>query len=160
VLFVRAGDNERQPADREPVQVVVAYRRAPQAQCAQRGLAHVALGGEAVHEEAVGHLAGHLRHSGSDTSQDDRRIAIRAEPGVEERRHQCVRVKLTDEIQQLPGGPAVDLAHREHIFPHPVGRRGPRHREPLGDTWLDLRAHPEQESATRIQLKVVGHQRH
>jgi len=96
----------------------------PTAARPKRGLAHVALGGEAVHEEAVGHLAGHLRHSGSDTSQDDRRIAIRVEPGVEERRHQCVRVKLTDEIQQLPGGPAVpDLAHREHVFSHPVCRR-------------------------------------
>ena len=51
----------------------------------QRGqghLAQVALGGEAVDEEPVGHLAGHLGHELADGGQQDLGVAVRLAPGL------------------------------------------------------------------------------
>ena len=67
-----------------------------------RDLAQVPLGGEAVADEAVAHLAGHLGHQLADAGEEDLRQAEPVEVGrrrSEERRHQRVRVELAAELE-------------------------------------------------------------
>ena len=128
LVFVGTGDDERQPADLEPVEVVLAGRGPSFSQRRQRHLPQIALGGEPVQEEPVGHLTGHPRHLRPHSGEDHRRVAERVGPGVEERGHQGVAVVLADEMQFLADGPAVpNRPHRKDELAHALGRGGPRH---------------------------------
>jgi hypothetical protein len=116
----------------------------------QGDLAHVALGGEAVGQKAVGHLAGHLGHELAHPGQEDRRRAVGVRSGVEERGHEGVGVEVAPEgqlgavVPRRPDGP-----HGLDELAHPGGGVRPRHRVPLGDVGLDLRAQAEHEPAFR-----------
>ena len=132
-------------------------------QCRQAHLAQVALGGEAVHQEAVADLARHLGHELAHGGQQDLGVAVRVRPRVEEGRHQGVRVELAAEGERLAGLPRLpDGPDGQNELPHPGRRVRPRHGEALGDVRLDLAAHAEHEAALAQQLQVVGQdgQRH
>ena len=82
--------------------------------------------------------------------------AVGARAGIEERRHQRVPVELAAEVERralVPGRP--DRPDREHELAHALDRLRPRHREPLLDVRLDLRAEPETEASVRRELQVV-----
>ena len=109
----------------------------------QAHLAQVALGGEAVDQEAVAHLARHLGHELADRGQQDLGIAVGVRARVEEGRHEGVGVELATEgsacspvVPRRPDGPdgQDELAHARR-------RVRPRHGEALGDVRLDLAAH-------------------
>ena len=123
----------------------------------------VALGGEAVAEEAVGHLAGDLGHQLADAGEEHLRVAVRVRARVEERRHQRVGVEVAAEVELGAVVPAVpDGADGQDHLAHAGRRVRPRHREALGDVRLDLRAEAEHEAAPGLRLQVVGRvgQRH
>ncbi len=82
--------------------------------------------------------------------------AVRVRPGVEERGHQRVPVELAAEVELRAVVPArPDRPDREHELTHALDRVRPRHREPLLDVRLDLRAESEPEAAVRRELEVV-----
>ena len=89
----------------------------------QRGhgdLAQVPLGGEAVAQEPVGHLAGHRRHRLAHPGQQHPGCAVRVGPRVEERRHQRVLVELAAELQLGAVVPAApDRLQRQDELAHP-----------------------------------------
>ena len=76
----------------------------------QRDLAHVPLGGERVQDHAVGDLARDLGHEVADRGEHHLRRAVRVRAGVEERRHERVRVELAREVELLPPFHAAQIA--------------------------------------------------
>ena len=123
----------------------------------QGDLAQVALGGEAVAQEPVAHLAGDLGHQLADPGQGDLGVAVRVGAGVEERRHQGVGVEVALEVELgavVPRRP--DGADRQDHLAHACGRVRPRHREALRDVGLDLAAQAEDEPALGRRLQVPG----
>ena len=52
-----------------------------------------------MHQEAVGHLARHLGHVLADAGQQDLGVAVGVLAGIEEGRHQRVRVELAPEVE-------------------------------------------------------------
>jgi hypothetical protein len=120
-------------------------------------LAHPALGGEAVAQEAVGDFARHPRHGVAHPGEQDLRRAVAVRPGREHRGHERVLVVLALKAQLLarlpasPGGP-----HGQHELAHLGDRAAPGHREPAGDVRPDLRAEAEHEPAAGQPLQVMG----
>ena len=108
-------------------------------------------------QEAVADLARDLGHELAHGGQQDLGVAVRVRPGVEEGRHQGVRVELAPEGERLAGLPRLpDRPDGQNELPHPGRRVRPRHGEALGDVRLDLAAHAEHEAALAQQLQVVG----
>ena len=156
LLLGGAGDDERRPGDLDVGQRAARLGRAP-LERGQRDLAEVALGGEAVAQEAVAHLAGHLGHQLADAGQEDLGVAVRVRARVEERGHQGVRVEVALEVELgavVPRRP--DGADGQDHLPHAGGGLRPRHREALRDVRLDLAAEAEDEAAAGRGLQVPG----
>ena len=156
LLVVRSGHDEQRARDLE--------RRAVAARGLQAALdrghghfLHVALGREAVDDDAVGDLARDLRHHLADRGEEHLGRAVRIRRRREERRHQRVAVELAFEFEGrlvVPRRP--DRLQREDVLAHAAGRVRPRHREALLDVRLDLRPEAEDEPAVRRLLQVVG----
>ena len=90
LLLVRAGDDERRPRDLEALDRLARLRPAALDR-GQRDLADVALGREAVEDEAVGRPRPRPRSSARrPPARNTFGVAVRVRPWVEERRHQRV----------------------------------------------------------------------
>ena len=108
-------------------------------------------------EKAVAHFPCRLRHQFADTGQEDFRFPVGVRPGIEERRHQSVRVEVAPEGKFRAVVPAVpDRVHRHHKFAHSGGWRTPWHGEALFDMGFDLRTEAQNHSALRQPMDVVS----
>jgi hypothetical protein len=87
LLLVAPHHHEHRAGQLEAVERLADLLAAAQ-QGRQRDLTGVALGGEAVADEAVAHLARGLRHEGADTGEEDLGVAVGVGTRVEERGHQ------------------------------------------------------------------------
>src|SRR3954453_12029103 len=110
-----------------------------------------------MHDQADAHFAGDAGYVRSDGSEVHPRRAEGIRAGVEHRRHQRVLVELAAKVERLafvPGGP--DRPQSEHVLTH--ARRGPTpwHRVAVLDVRPDLTAEPEDETALRVELQIVG----
>ena len=122
----------------------------------ERHLAQVALGGERVHQQAVGDLPGHRGHGLPDRGEEDPGRAARRGRRREERGHQRVGVEVTAEAQFGPVVPRrPDRPHGHDELPHARGGMAPGHREPPLDVRLYLAAQAEDEPPVRIGLQVM-----
>src|SRR5207302_5747091 len=81
LLLVRAGDDERRAGDLEALHRL-ARLGATALEGGNRHLAEVALGREAVAQEAVTRLAGDLGHQSPNPGEEDERRAVRVRPRV------------------------------------------------------------------------------
>ena len=81
LLLVGAGDDERWADDLEALHRLAGLGPAA-LERRERDLAQVPLGGEAVAEEPVAHLAGDLGHQLADTGEEDLRHADAVEVGA------------------------------------------------------------------------------
>jgi hypothetical protein len=110
-----------------------------------------------VAQHAVGNLASDRGHPLANRGQPHLGRAVRIRAGIEERRHQRVRVEVTTKVQLgalTPGCP--DRPGGQHELAHAGGRGRPRHAEAAGDVGGDLRAEAEQQPALGQQLDLVG----
>ena len=73
-------------------------------------LPQVALGGEAVGQQAVGHLAGHLGHLLADGGQEDPGVAEGVRTRIEHRGHQGVPVEFAAEVKRLASAQLAQMA--------------------------------------------------
>ncbi len=121
-----------------------------------RHLPEVALGSKAVDQDAVGDLSGHPRHVLTHRGQEHFGHAMLVRARIEERRHQRVGVEITPKVELGAVLPAVpDRPHGGDELPHSRRRVRPRHRVPLLDVRLDLRAQPEQKTASGVGVQVA-----
>ena len=125
-------------------------------QSGQRDLAKVALGGERVHQQTVGDLAGHRGHGLPDRGEEDPGRPARCRRRGEERGHQRVLVEITPEAQLRPVVPGrPDRAQRHDELPHARCRVTPRHAESPLDVRFYLAAEAQDEPAAGVGLQVM-----
>ena len=110
-----------------------------------------------MHDDAVRHFAGHLRHQRPHRGEEHPRRAMLGVVWREERRHQRVLVELAGELQGFALVPIrPDGPHGEDELPHPRRRVRPRHAEPLGDVRADLRAEAKDEAPFGRGVQIVA----
>ena len=120
-VFVIAGDDKERPRDLETIHRLASFL-ATFLEGRNGDFTNVALGGEAVHDDAIAGFTGDFGHEVADSCNEN---LWHAEPRkvrcvrCEERGHQCVLIKIATEVEfrsVLPGVPdctdSVDhLAH-------------------------------------------------